>query len=107
MAPEQIRGRPAGPAADIYALGVLVYQLLAGRPPFVGDTGYVLHAHGYEPPPPLSRFRPGLPAPMYAAVDAALRKEPAERPASAGAFARAFAGAAGLPPRNTERLVPR
>ncbi|HZU75961.1 MAG TPA: serine/threonine-protein kinase, partial [Dehalococcoidia bacterium] len=61
MAPEQVRGQPAGPAADIYALGVLAYRLLAGRAPFVGETIYVLHAHAYEPPPALSELRPGLP----------------------------------------------
>src|SRR5579883_587310 len=44
MAPEQVRGKPAGPPADIYALGILAYQLLAGQPPFEGDTAFVLHA---------------------------------------------------------------
>jgi serine/threonine-protein kinase len=61
MAPEQVRGLHTGPATDIYALGILAYQLLAGRPPFVGDTAYVLHAQAYEPPPPLHALRPGLP----------------------------------------------
>jgi eukaryotic-like serine/threonine-protein kinase len=86
-APEQIQNRPLGPAADVYSLGVLTYWMLAGRPPFVGDTAAVLHAHVYEPPPPLSELRPGLPGPVYEAVQTALTKDPAGRPASAGAFA--------------------
>src|SRR5213075_2631890 len=72
-----------GPPADIYALGVLIYRLLAGRAPFVGDTVYVLHAHAYEPPPPLAGFRPDLPRSVYAAIEAALAKDPTERPPSA------------------------
>ena len=90
MAPEQVRGGEVGPPADVYALGVLAYQLLAGQPPFVGDTATVLHAQVYEPPPSLEAMRPGLPAPAYAAVAWALAKEPSERPLSATAFAEAM-----------------
>ncbi len=87
MAPEQVRGVEVGPAADVYALGVLAYELLSGKPPFVGDTASVLHAQVYEPPPPLRDARPGLPEGVYTAIDAALAKSPAGRPASPGAFA--------------------
>ncbi|MFN8559023.1 MAG: serine/threonine-protein kinase [Dehalococcoidia bacterium] len=96
-APEQIQGRMAGPAADIYALGIITYQMLAGRPPFQGDTAALLYAHVHTLPPPLANLCPGLPPPVYAAVDAALRKDPAARPASAGAFARMLTGAAPAP----------
>ncbi len=96
MAPEQVRGQHVGPAADIYALGVVTYQLLAGRPPFVGDTGYVMHAHAYEPPPPLRMLRPGLPEPVYNAIDSALAKTPENRPASAAQFLSALTGAVPL-----------
>ncbi len=92
MAPEQVRGQPVGPAADIYALGILVYRLLAGRAPFVGDTAYVLHAQVYEPPPPLPSLRGDLPAAVYRAVQAALAKESGSRPRSAGEFARLLGG---------------
>ncbi len=90
MSPEQVHGQPAGPAADIYALGVLVYRLLAGRPPFIGDSIHVVHAHAYEPPPPLAEFRPGLPRRVYAAIDAALEKSPEDRPSEARILAAAF-----------------
>jgi serine/threonine protein kinase len=101
IAPEQIRGEPARPPADIYALGILTYQLLGGRPPFLGDTAYLLHAHLVEPPPPLERLRPGLPAHVYAVIQAALAKQPARRPPSAGRFAAALAGT-GLPVTPTD-----
>jgi serine/threonine protein kinase len=90
MAPEQIRGEPVGPATDIYAFGVLAYQLLAGRPPFMGDTAYVLHAHAYEQPAPLRQIRPDLPEWVCVPVDAALAKEPVRRPSSAMTLARPF-----------------
>src|SRR5581483_11052689 len=63
------------------------FELLSGRPPFVGDTVTVLHAQVFDPPPPLRELRPGLPEGIYAAIDAALAKRAEERPASAGAFA--------------------
>ncbi len=85
-APEQIRGEDVGPAADIYALGVLAYELFAGRLPFTGDATHVLYAQAALPPPPLRDLRPGLPESVYLAIDAALAKSPGERPASAAAF---------------------
>lgn len=95
-APEQIAGLPVGPAADIYALGVVTYQLLAGRPPFVGDTAALLYAHAHETPPRLWELRPGLPGPVYAAVARALEKDPAKRPSTGRQFAAMVRD--GLPP---------
>src|SRR5205823_4933402 len=93
MSPEQVRGLTVGPAADIYGLGILAYQLLGGRPPFQGDTAHMLYAHVHEPPPPLRTMRPGLPGHVYAAVERALAKDPAARPSTAGEFARRLNGA--------------
>lgn len=96
-APEQIQNQPLGPATDIYALGVVTYQMLAGRPPFLGDTAALLYAHVHAPPAPLWELRPGLPGPVYAVLDEALAKDPVRRPASAGAFAAAMHEAAKIP----------
>ena len=92
LSPEQIRGEPAGPASDIYALGVLAFQLLTGRPPFEGELARLLLAHAYDPPPSLRTLVSGLPAYVEEAVRGALAKQPAERPATAGAFATALGG---------------
>ena len=79
MAPEQARGEAAGPAADIYSLGVLVYELFTGRLPFRGDTPleYVLKQIGEEPEPP---SRHGLlPPGLEAVILTAMSKEPSRR----------------------------
>ncbi|MHB8577967.1 MAG: serine/threonine-protein kinase, partial [Dehalococcoidia bacterium] len=91
MAPEQIRAQPIGPPADIYALGILTYALLAGHPPFEGDTASVLHAQAYDEPPPLEPLRTGLYPQAYATIAAALAKNPEERPPSAAHLADVFA----------------
>ncbi|MGI8550407.1 MAG: protein kinase domain-containing protein [Dehalococcoidia bacterium] len=90
MAPEQMLGDDVGPAADIYALGILAYELLTGKPPFAGSSLSVIRKHTSEPPPSLLDQRPGMPPSVYTAVMAALEKEPADRPTSAGAFAAAL-----------------
>ena len=92
MSPEQIRGEPAGPAADIYALGVVAYQMLCGHLPFAGDVAYVLHAHAHEPPPPPDG--PNVPPSAAAAVLRALAKQPGDRPPTAAAFFAQFAASA-------------
>ncbi len=86
MAPEKVRGESVGPVADVYALGVLACQLLAGRPPFTGEVARILHGHAYEPPPSPRGARPGLPESVYEALDSVLAKEPRPRPSSAGEF---------------------
>ncbi|MFC3999881.1 serine/threonine-protein kinase [Nocardiopsis sediminis] len=86
ISPEQASGRPATFASDIYALGVVAYECLAGRPPFTADTPLALAlAHTREPPPPL----PGTIPPHIAEfVEALLEKSPGDRPGSAGEVAR-------------------
>jgi tetratricopeptide (TPR) repeat protein len=85
MAPEQLRGEPAGPAADLWALGVVLYESLSGRRPFGGDRRGLIHAVLHEDPPPLlDTRRKAFPA-LAAIALGCLAKEPAERP-GAGAL---------------------
>jgi serine/threonine-protein kinase len=93
MAPEQAMGQPAGAGADIYALGVILYELLSGRTPFVGNTYAVLVAQLLTAAPePLQNLRPGLPAALVNAVHRALEKDPARRFSTAEMFAASLPG---------------
>ncbi len=84
MAPEQCRGVAVDHRADIYALGCILFELLAGRPPFDGEgAGDLLAAHIHVAPPPPSRFAPAVPPAIDALVLRLLSKDPAARPASA------------------------
>jgi serine/threonine protein kinase len=92
MAPEQFKGQRVGPAADIYALGVVLYLLAVGRLPFDGTTPVAVGmAHLRETPLSPCLYRPDLPSPAAAAILSALEKDPRRRFASAGALALAFA----------------
>ncbi|MFG2959584.1 protein kinase [Streptomyces sp. NPDC048291] len=84
MAPEQAMGGAVGPYTDLYALGVLLHELLSGEVPFAGSTALgVLHRHLYEPPLPVRRTRPEVPEPLESLVLRLLAKDPQHRPASA------------------------
>ena len=85
LAPERIAGAQAGPASDLYALGVVAYECLAGAPPFMGEPPDVACAHRDHPVPPL----PGsVPAEVSALVMRLVAKDPAGRPGSAAEVAR-------------------
>lgn len=82
MAPEQCFGsKNTEASADVYSLGVTLYQLLAGRPPFVdSDQVALLTKHLYEMPPPLRELEPKVPKPLVSLVHAMMAKEPHRRP---------------------------
>jgi hypothetical protein len=83
-APERLDGRPATPASDIYSMGVVLYEMLIGRPPYDGESAITIAmAHQRDPIPNVRAEAPNVPPNVAAAVGRALAKEPAERFGSA------------------------
>src|SRR5580692_3285801 len=124
MAPEQATGRndDIDARTDIFAFGAIVFEMLAGRPPFLGDTlAAVIHAVVYAPTPPLRELAPETPPAVAAAVERALAKERDARFPDVGSFVKAVtarsletaptiaasAGAHPAPPRQATERVPR
>lgn len=106
MSPEQIRGEPVSPRADVYALGVLAFELLTGCLPFQGLTPIaVMTEHLNETPPPASSIDPTLPRGIDAALAAMLAKRPEDRPPNARAAVQALFDAerSGAEPTSTAR----
>lgn len=94
MAPEQATGRAVSPATDLYAAGVILYELLTGRLPFAGENPLeVLYQHVHEPPIPPRRHNPAISPALEAVVLRALAKSPEERFRSAEAMAAALEAA--------------
>jgi serine/threonine-protein kinase len=92
MSPEQIRGKPLDPRSDMYALGVLAFELLTGELPFQGNTAQetmLNHLNGR--PRKLRSVRPKLPAVLEAVIDRTLAIEPDDRFGSMGELAQALA----------------
>jgi serine/threonine protein kinase len=90
MAPEQARGQSEeiGPAADIYSLGVILYEMLAGRPPFISESTIdVLRQVLTDPPVPLRQLRRNIPRDLEAICQRCLEKDPRQRYPSALALA--------------------
>jgi serine/threonine-protein kinase len=84
MAPEQAAGDPTGPRTDLYAMGCVLYAMLTGAPPFVGETPIaVLQQHLNQPPRPLRSHRGDIPPELDRLVGELLAKNPADRPADA------------------------
>ncbi len=91
MAPEQIKEASViDRRADVYALGVMTYEMLTGEKPFTGTMAQILFAHVYEPAPDPLLSDPGIPPEAALAVRRAMSKDPEDRYPSAGAFAEAL-----------------
>ena len=91
LSPEQVTGEPATPASDLYAVGLVLYEMIAGRPPFVGTTPLALAVAHRDAPIPSLRDRIGGVAPRIAdVVDRALDKRPTARHADAAAMREAL-----------------
>ena len=87
MSPEQCRGESLDARSDIYSLGIIAYQMLAGAPPFKGDSSTVISAHTNNQPAPLRQHNGKLPKRVARQVMSALEKDPSARPQTAVAFA--------------------
>jgi serine/threonine protein kinase/class 3 adenylate cyclase len=89
MSPEQCSGLPLDPRSDVYSMGATLFEMLAGRPPFEGDSPLVLMGkHCNEPPPPLKKHVPNASEGVCQIVEKTLAKAPDARYADAAAFLR-------------------
>jgi serine/threonine-protein kinase len=84
MAPEQIEGKRGDQRTDVYALGIMLYEFLAGQVPFVGDNALaVMSQTVHDPPTPLHQRNRAVSPPLGAVIHKAIRKDPEERYQSA------------------------
>ena len=107
MSPEQAAGeRTLDPRSDVYSLACVLYELLAGEPPYTGATAQAMIAKRFtDPVPAVRRLRPAVPPAVEQALFKALARVPADRFASAGAFAAALTAPASAQPRTPSVAV--
>ncbi len=104
-APEQIRGEEVDGRADVYSLGCVLYECLAGEPPFRRDLEVAtIYAHLQEDPPKVTARRPELPAALDDVVATAMAKRPEDRHQTAGELAAAAKAATGIEPATRPQL---
>ena len=104
LAPELLEGAPATPSSDVYATGVVLFEMLAGHPPFEANTPLATAlAHRDHPVPNLSTLRPDTPTNLARAVNTAMAKDPTRRFASAAAMRAEVVGT----PEPSKPTIPR
>jgi serine/threonine protein kinase len=107
MSPEQCLGQRIGARSDLYSLGVLLYEMLTGRPPFTDPlASAVLVKQATAAPPPLPKLRPELPRALVVAVHTLLAKRPDDRPANARAAQKLLEKSVARPPRDMSDTQP-
>ena len=103
MSPEQAAGEEIDTRSDLYALGIVAYEMLAGHPPFQGPSRVVVSKHIAERPVPLERLRPDAPGELTGAIMRALEKQPSDRWQTGEEFRQAVAGERPTPRRRRDR----
>lgn len=110
ISPEQVRGDRVDARADLYSLGCVLFEMLAGRTPFEGDLAALSYAHTHTPAPRVRSINPDVPAAMDELVAAMLEKDPAKRPSTGEEVQRSLAAAMRqdpvVPTEVTERMQP-
>lgn len=104
LSPEQAAGEVVGPASDLYSLGILLYELICGVPPFQGTTTAILVSHASATPPSLRSRLPHLPAALEEILQRALAKRPEDRFPNGAALAQAFHAAIDVQPSHASNL---
>ena len=105
MSPEQAAGEAIDSRSDLYALGVVAYEMLAGHPPFQGPNRVVVSKHIAERPVPLERVRPDAPDELTGAIMRALEKQPSDRWQTGEEFRQAVAGERPTPRRRVPQRI--
>jgi serine/threonine-protein kinase len=95
LSPEQAAAEPVGPASDVYSFGVILFRMLTGALPFTADEPLaLLNMHRHARPPAVAELQPDAPPDLAALAEAALLKDPSQRPADGNALLAALSGEA-------------